>query len=104
MTIKRAKKHLTQLYEQKDMEAFVVLLEGILPPSKFRKIYIEWMNETLGVEDETWCAFSESLTQEQKDRLSYLASSEREKRYLLDLADKRELTPQEWFDLRACDF
>ena len=104
MTIKRAKIRLTDFYERKDMEAFVHFLEGIVPPRKFNKISVEWMNESFGEDQDAWDAFFNSFTKEQWERFKYLASSERERKYLLDLADKRELTPQEWFDLRACDF
>ena len=104
MTIKRAKKHLTQLYEQKNMEAFVVFLEGLLPPQKYRTVIVEWANESFGTDQDAWDTFWLSFTEEQSERLNYLGSSERERKYLFDLAEKRELTPQEWADFRACDF
>ena len=94
------KRKLTNLYQKRDMETFTLLLEK-LPPKKAGKIFVGWLNETLGEEQENWDSFLFLLTESQQDRLFHLNSSERQMAYLMR---KPKLSVEDLQDMKACDF
>ena len=97
------KERLTELYAKKDMDGFLKLLETV-PPNEVGQIWVSWANESFKSDEDAWNAFWLSMTEEQRKRLSELDSSDRQRKYLMEQASKRELTDKEWADLRACDF
>lgn len=101
--VEKIKKRLTELYQKKDMSTFVSELESITIPKEFQNVYTTWLNDSFGGEQDKWDEYYDSLTDEQRKRLHWLSSSEREKEYLLSLPEE-DMTEQNWNDLKSCDF
>ena len=72
-------------------------------PKEFQNVYTTWLNDSFGGEQDKWDEYYDSLTDEQRKRLHWLSSSEREKEYLLSLPEE-DMTEQNWNDLKSCDF
>lgn len=94
--------YVTEIFElviKKDYDLVLTELEKLHPRS-----ILEFVNTFARHGKDAYDDFVELLNEEQRKKFKWLGSSEREKQYLLTIAEQREMTEQEWHELKACDF
>nr|DAI90248.1 MAG TPA: hypothetical protein [Caudoviricetes sp.] len=100
----KVKKEIVKLYEEKKYKAMLQLFET-LEPEVFREVFVEFVNEQYEQNKiDVFDVLANNLSEEDWEKFLWLDSSEREKKYLMNIAKTRELTAEELADLRACDF